>query len=455
MSLFFCGYSLIFLQLILNWHLGPVLHSSELPWLLLSCTALLGQAAGYGWRQRRWPLLFLTVCWTTPLLAALLRAVALPPWATLAASAALAVASSFPLAYLISQLWSGHSLRSFYRVELGGALVALLTALLFSPPACTFIFPWAVLLGAWSRLPRITRPLACLLPLLSSVGFPQARWQAASHAYQPHQLLAQQISAYQYVEVVETPTGRAFFLNGLCHYGPDAYNRLNFYLGPLAASRISPEARRAGCLMLGAGTFVAPALVAESGVKTTVIELDPAVVGLGMTFFEQARPKSARFEILTGDARRLLAEQPPQGLIVVNLPSPYNLNVASMFTVEFYRSIKARLVQGGACSVFLGAPLEPTGANSVQGPILAALLEVFPEALAVSSHGFDNTVVLVSGDPLGETAEVRRYLRTHGQNRFTLYTRPQLQALAGNFQAASLNDLRLCSALNRLLWEIP
>ncbi|MBS2039705.1 hypothetical protein JST97_32265 [bacterium] len=458
MGLFSCGFSLIFLQLVLNWHLGPVLHSSELPWLLLSCTAVLGQAAGYGWRTQRWPQLFLVFTLLAPSLAALLRILQAHAWLTLFLSAALAVCSSFPLAYLISQLWRGERLRNFYRLELSGALAALLTALLLTPSLCTHLFAWAVLASAWGLLSKVGRGMALLLSLLQSILFPQVRWWAAQAAYGPDRLVAQEVSPYQYVEVVEATdaTGsRYLFLNGLCHYGPDAYNRLNFYLGPMAASRLPQSARQAGCLVLGAGTFLAPALVAEQGLKTTVLELDPAVAKLGLDWFREARPAGDHFSTLTGDARVLLRQQPETGLVVINLPSPYSLNVASMFTKEFYQSVRARLVTGGVCSVFLGAPLDPSSVSPVQGPILAALLEAFPEAMAVSGRNFDNTVVLVSSEPLGEASDLRRYLRAQGKNRFTIYTRPQLKEMARGFEPSSFNNLSICAALNRILWEIP
>ena len=458
MGLLLCGFSLILLQLVLNWHLGPVLHSSELPWLLVSCTALLGQALGYGWRSRKWPAIFLVLTLFAPVLASQIRNCQGGAWTTLLLSASLALTTSFPLSHLVACYWhwqANASIRTFYRRELLGVLSALVLTLALGPIRSTLIFPWGVVLAAWSLHSRLSRAFLLVLATLASLSLSGARQQGARSAFPGATLVAQEVSPYQYVEVVDTAAGRFLFLNGLCHYGPPAYKQLNTYLAQIPARRLPDSARRAGCLVLGAGTFVAPALVAEQGLETTVIELDPAVVKLGIEYFQQSRPAGDHFQITTGDARVLLRRHPPVGLVVINLPSPYSLNVASLFTQEFFREVRGKLVPGGVCSVFLGAPLDPAGANSVQGPTLAALQTAFPHSLAISSRSCDNTVVYSSSDPLGSLQELRRDLRAHGQNRFTLYSREQLEGLTRGIAPASLNDLSLCAALNRTLWMQP
>ena len=141
--------------------------------------------------------------------------------------------------------------------------------------------------------------------------------------------------------------------------------------------------------------------------------------------------------------------------MVVNLPAPYSLNVASMFTQEFFEVLRQKVSADGVCTVFLGSPLDPAGADLTQGPILAAMLRAFPDVLAISSLNCQNTVVLGSSGSLGNVREWRVRLRSHGQNRFALYSRQQLAALTEGFSPSSLNDLRICAALNRTLWEGP
>lgn len=458
LGLFLSGFSLILLQLVLNWHLGPVLHSSELPWLLLCCTALLGQGLGYSWGVRKWPALSLTVTLSAPLLVAALRSLHLSPWGNLAATAILSTSASFGLSQLISSYWqnrAGASLIAFYRIELAGAINALLLAFLLGPVHSTQVFPWAVLLAAWSLRTGPARLALAGLAALNSLGFTWASWQAARSDYADGRILAQQVSPFQYVEVVENRLGRFLFLNGLCHYGPSVYNQLNLYLTQLPAELLPSAAREKGCLVIGAGTFVAPAMAASQGLTTTVIELDPAVVELGLEHFRKERPQRAPFRVLTGDVRRLLPDQGQFGLVVVNLPAPYSLNVASLFTREFFLALRGKLTPDGFCTVYLGAPLEGAVANPAQGPILAAVLAAFPDVLAISSTNCQNTILIGSSRPVGDVRDWRSHLRRHGQNRFTLFSRSQLVEIAQNFSPSSLDDLRMCAAFNQFLWQEP
>lgn len=457
MGLFQSGFSLILLQFVLNWHLGPVLHSSELPWLLLCCTALAGQALGYGRSRPQWASGFLAVTISAPLLVVGVRCCATTAGTTLVLSGLLATAATFALSHLVSCYWrvrGDQSLVRFYRIELGGAISGLVCALLWGPLRSTQLFPWSVLVAAWPLGTRLQRLCLCCMALVSSLGFSSVCWQAARLAYPGSRLVALRISPYQYVEVVENKTGRFLFLNGLCHYGPTTYNQLNLYLAQLPAERLSGLARQSGCLVVGAGTFVAPALTVREGFATTVVELDPAVVALGLEHFQNERPGQDQFEVESGDVRRLLSGHAPFGLIVINLPAPYSLNVASLFTREFYQAARQKLRRDGLCTVFLGACLDPRGANDAQGPILSAMLSVFPHTLAISSTTCQNTVVIGSESRLS-SEDWRKLLRRHGQNRFTLYSGLQLAELSRDFPPAGLQDLRLCAAFNKALWFGP
>lgn len=435
-----------------------MLHSSELSWLLLCCSALLGQALGYAGSQRRGSVLVLLLTVTVPIWMTVLRALSLGPLLTLAGSALLATASYWGLAQLVPAYWRRRedlSVRDFYRIELTGALAGLVSALLLGPLRATQVFSWAALLGGWSTRGWGARTLLVLLALATSLGFPSACWRAAARSYPGHRLRSLEISPYQYVEVIEDRSGRFLLLNGLCHYGPREFGLLNLYLAQLPAEMLAPSARPYGCLVIGAGTLVAPALTAEQGLETTVIELDPAVVEVGAREFRKERPGDDRFQVETGDVRRLLARHSSFGLVVVNLPAPYSLNVASLFSREFLGELRQKLPEQGLCSTFLGSPLDAGGADSTQGPILAAMLSAFPYTIAVSGKNCENTVVIGSQQPVADLAQWRARLRSHGQNRFTLYSRDELSRLVQPFAPVALNDLRVCAAFNLSLWQDP
>ena len=456
------------LQLLLVWHLGPVFHSSELPWQLLAMGALLGQGLGYWLSGSGWSRCLLPVASLAPLLAVALRFLcARGPlehnfWLSLLLGLSISLLCSAGLAQLTVAYWRQRPakvrLSRFYALELLGAIACLALALLLGPDLATLLYPWAVLLAAQGLVGWPTCAMLLLVALLESLTFTRARWASGQHAYFPFTLKAQAVSPYQYVEIAEYQGQPYLLLNGLCHYGPQSTNQLNQYLAQWPAQRLAPQARQAGCIILGAGSFVAAAHTMKEGLKTTVIELDPEVVRVGRESFQgQWRPISdlEGLTVVVGDARQELTRQAPTGLLVINLPTPYSLNVASLFTREFFESARSQLVPGGQLSLFLGGPLQKTGLDSYEGPVVQALLQVFPHLLAISSASCDNTVILASNSSLGSPAEWRRHLLAQGQNRFGLLTEVELKVMANQFRPASLRDFRFCAYLNRDLWFGP
>ncbi|MBT9582946.1 hypothetical protein IV102_06325 [bacterium] len=468
MGLVQIGLSLMLLQLLLVWHLGPVFHSSELPWQTLAVGALLGQALGYWLGALKWSRALVPVASLAPLLAVALRGLSsLGPLQhnlvlRLLSGMSVAVVCSAGLAQLTVAYWNHRPARMrlsrFYALEMLGAIGALALALALGPDGSTLVYPWCVLLAAqgWVGLPTCLSLL--LVAVLESLTFSQARWLAGQRAYSPALLKAQAVSPYQYVEIVEQHGQSYLFLNGLCHYGPQSVNQLNRYLAQWPAQRLPSGVQRSGCLILGAGSFVAPAYTLQAGLPTTVIELDARVVELGRAnFADQWRPIHPLdgLKVVVGDARQELERQGPTGLVVINLPTPYSLNVASLFTREFFERIRGQLVPGGQLSLFLGGPLQETGLDGFEGPVVQALLQVFPHLLAISSVSCENTVILASDSPLGTPTEWRRHLRSQGQSRFRLLTEEDLKVLAAPYQPASFNNFQFCAALNRSLWVTP
>jgi len=467
MGLLLTGGSLLLFLPVMAWQLGPVFHSSEFPWLLLSTTALLGQALGYATRGYRWPRLLLALAMVAPLGACALRAVANDlwwrehPWLLLAMAALLASGSSLGLSRLLSYYWTVRpevGFRRFYRLEIGGALALLAVAVGLGPLTTMRLFPWLVA-GAVAAVNGW--PLRLLLLVAAcgvSLGLPGANQWAAARAYPGSRLCYQQISPYQYVEVLENAGRPYLFLNGLTHYGPAADNQLNRYLAEFPALHLPPSARPAGCIILGAGSLVAPAYTRRAGLATTVVELDPLVVEAGRDYFADERAliyPDQDWRLVVGDARQELHRLPSTGLIVVNLPSPASLSVASLFTREFFTAARQKLVTGGQFSLFLGSPLDQGQPGDFQAPIVQAVLQTFPEVLAISSRSCDNTILLASSQPLGDSQEWHRFLRRHGQNRYQILERPQLEAATLGVPAASLANMRFCAAFNRQLWRVP
>ena len=137
---------------------------------------------------------------------------------------------------------------------------------------------------------------------------------------------------------------------------------------------------------LGSGFTLAGALAAGAG-PTRVIELEPRVVEASR-FFHAAGEQpldDPRVTLALGDARTHLAHARERYDVIVSEPSnPWIVGVNNLFTVDFYRRVRASLAERGVfCQWMQLYELSPPTFASM----LASFLEVFPEGHAFSVTG--------------------------------------------------------------------
>ena len=137
---------------------------------------------------------------------------------------------------------------------------------------------------------------------------------------------------------------------------------------------------------LGSGFTLASALAAGAG-PTRVIELEPRVVEASR-FFHAAGEQpldDPRVTLSLGDARTHLAHgRERYGLIVSEPSNPWIVGVNNLFTVDFYRRVRASLDERGVfCQWMQLYELSPATFSSM----LASFLSVFPEGHAFSVAG--------------------------------------------------------------------
>jgi len=105
-------------------------------------------------------------------------------------------------------------------------------------------------------------------------------------------------------------------------------------------------------LVVGLGTGSTAGWLADvPGVeRVDVVELEPAVLEVARRCAPVNRDalKNPRLHLVFGDAREhLLASRGSYDLIVSEPSNPYRAGVASLFSRDFYRAVKARLAEGG------------------------------------------------------------------------------------------------------------
>jgi hypothetical protein len=443
--------------------LGPVFHSSELPYQLLAVSLLLGHALGYRIGSRLLTPLALLCC-LSPLALVGLRAVGSQEveansLLALLLGILLAVLSTAALARLTLHWWaqlsgSPQELRQLYSLEMIGSGCGMGLAVLVGPLGMLRLFPWlaALAFGPWPRL----RSGALLLAASQSLGLAAAMEGSARQVYGPQsQVLEASYSPYQLVEAVQFEGQPYLYLNGLCHHNPDNLVVLNYYLSTLPAKLLSPQTAGQGALILGGGALLSARETRAVGLDSTVVELDPEVLRIGQKHFAPAlglNPHDPGLHLVCDDARRYTRAPRQYGLIVFSLPYPYSLSVASLFTREYFQHLQTRLAPGGFLTLFLGASAGRGQLDPVAASILRSLRLTFPHTLALSSREMNNTVVLCRNDQPWDIRTVFEQCRRDGYIRFHILKPGRLATLSDLAPPLTLWDLRSCARLNLGLW---
>lgn len=183
-------------------------------------------------------------------------------------------------------------------------------------------------------------------------------------------------------------------------------------LGLLPAAMCDSGART---LVVGHGSgFTAAAALAGGAGRTDIVELEPAVIAGSRLFHESGGDPldDPRVTLHLEDARTLLAHGGGRYGLVISEPSnPWIAGVNNLFTVDFYRRVRARLAPDGVfCQWIQLYELSPATFHS----LLGAFLEVFPDAhLFCLWRSFD---VLLIAAPPGRELPLER-LQTAGARR--------------------------------------
>ncbi len=208
---------------------------------------------------------------------------------------------------------------------------------------------------------------------------------------------------------------------------------------------LHPRPQKALFLGLGTGaTFGAAALY--PGLQADGVELVPEIVSLLPLFRRstEALPDQKRFKVFVADARRFVnCTDTTYDVIVGDLFHPARDGAGSLYTVEHFQAIRARLNPGGLFCQWL--PLYQLDLPELQ-TIIRTFLHVFPEGSAVLAHFSLQTPIvgLVAGlTPLRYPSDwLERRVQDGALHASLEYLRLQDSlALFGNFLAAS-DDLR-------------
>jgi spermidine synthase len=152
---------------------------------------------------------------------------------------------------------------------------------------------------------------------------------------------------------------------------------------------LRPEPRRA--LFLGLGTGVtASAATLDPALEVDAVELLPEVIVMSPRFLGDGEP--SRLHVLAADARRYVrASERSYDVIVADNFHPARSGSGALYTVEHFRSIRARLTQGGVFCQWL--PLHQLDSTTLRS-IVGSFVAVYPGGGALLASNSLETPVL-------------------------------------------------------------
>jgi spermidine synthase len=327
------------------------------------------------------------------------------------------------------------SLATLYASELGGALLALTLLALSASFRVTLALSSAAAvlalhLGLGRPLLSLGAATAAVGAALAYPGLDEAAarlYYAGYHGRREPRIVATEYSPYQRIDVVDDARGRrSLYLDGVWFFRSDSFDGHNRFLAELpGALHARATTGRGQALVIGSGSFSSAAYLHGLGYEVTVVELDEAVARIGFAQFGETHglvPGAVRVWI--GDGRRFLTETAAAfDVIAIDVPAPYHLRTALLYTPRFYRLAASRLLPGGVVSLSL--------CGSAEGPvgkaIAAAAAQAFPSVIAVESatsglshlyggsplpfSAADVTAALAEWDPRGGRAYADAELR--------------------------------------------
>lgn len=170
---------------------------------------------------------------------------------------------------------------------------------------------------------------------------------------------------------------------------------------------LRPDARQ--LLAIGGGGFAFPKLVAAEhpGVRTDVVEIDPAVVRIARRWFylddavALARAGSGDLQVICDDGRRFLEREPGPYDAVILDAFVGETPVRSLATVEALRLVRRALAPGGLLLMNVVSCADGTDVSFLRSVVATALV-AFDHVKVVpatdDSHAAEDNYLLVASD---------------------------------------------------------
>jgi spermidine synthase len=215
---------------------------------------------------------------------------------------------------------------------------------------------------------------------------------AEQRSYKDPIVYAEQ-SSYQRILITEMKGHHCLYLNGgqqFCTTDERRYHEMLVH--PACWIKQRPQT----VLILGGGDGLAvrEILKYDSVEKITVVDLDPRVVEIARSFpafkaLNEGALDDPRLKVVNEDAYTWLkTNDEVWDIILIDLPDPRQIEMAKLYSLEFYSNVKDHLSPDGAVALQSTSPIHSTEAYvTIWATLQAAGLSVVPYRINVPSFG--------------------------------------------------------------------
>lgn len=205
--------------------------------------------------------------------------------------------------------------------------------------------------------------------------------------------------------------GLAFVINGKIDGNAILDAPTQVFLG-LVSAALHPAPRRAMVVGLGTGSSAGWLAEVAGMERVDVVELEPAIAHVARACAPVNRNAmdNPRISMIYSDAREVLFNGEDRYDLIVSEPSnPYLAGIASLYTREFYRSVKARLRPGGYFTQWVQAyEIDAQTLATIYG----TLESVFPHIQTWQTRAADLMFICSNQPPRASIPALRDRLRS-------------------------------------------
>jgi len=470
--LFYAGVNLALVQLLALRELSIALYCGEIVILIVTVAYFLGQAGGYFISRRlseravaiavgAAALVHVPLVPATRWLSATCESRHWPGWIMPLASIPVALALTAVYTLFLPRLFpaSGAKPRDLaraYTTELAGFAAGFVIVGAFPRWTLTsfaLVYGTVLVFVAWSAgLGRRATGVTAALALAAAVATP---WmdRESEHAWirthaewlKDPRVIHEEHTPYQKITVTEQSDGtRALFLNGIEYFDSTDLEAFNVQLSRVPVT-LRPGAR---VLIVGGGSLSNVWHASRHASRITTVELDARVIEAGKSYFAAYNHLSevrVPWTVVNDDAKHFLATTDERfDVVIVDVPAPFYVQTALLFTREFYELVRARLADGGILSAYL-AGVAGGKDTRIPGQVLAAIDAVFPEYYVIDSKEAQNGFALAG---MRAPATPERLLAVLEGLEVNVYPREAARALASKWPAASFGNLDIVWDIN-------